>query len=79
MVVLSENAGSFEEIGGKGVLRVNPFDVDMQAHVLYAALMMDEDERRHRLATIQAHVREHDVRKWGELQLADLDRVRSRS
>ncbi len=73
----SENAGSFEEIGEKGALRVNPFDVDMQAQVLYAALMMDDDERRHRLATIQAHVREHDVREWGELQMADLDRVRS--
>ena len=77
MVVLSENAGSFEEIGHLGTLRVNPFDVDTQATVLYAALMMDEDERRHRLATIQAHVREHDVAAWGELQMADLDRVRS--
>jgi trehalose 6-phosphate synthase len=79
MVVLSENAGSFEELGAKGVLQVNPFDVDTQAHVLHAALTMDEEERRHRLATIRAHVREHDVREWGELQLADLDRIRSSS
>jgi trehalose 6-phosphate synthase len=78
VLILSENAGSVEEIGGLGVLRVNPFDVGMQADALYAALTMDEDERRQRHATIRAHVREHDVREWGELQLADLDRVRSR-
>jgi trehalose 6-phosphate synthase len=77
VLVLSENAGSFEELGGKGALSVNPFDVDMQAHALYAALTMDEDERRQRQAAIRAHVREHDVREWGELQMADLDRVRS--
>ncbi|MGH2971641.1 MAG: alpha,alpha-trehalose-phosphate synthase (UDP-forming) [Gaiellaceae bacterium] len=76
-VVLSENAGSFEELGTKGVLRVNPFDVAGQADVLYAALMMDEDEKRHRLEAIRAHLRAHDVAAWGDAQLADLDRIRS--
>ncbi|HEY2073282.1 MAG TPA: trehalose-6-phosphate synthase, partial [Gaiellaceae bacterium] len=78
-VVLSENAGSFEELGTKGVLRVNPFDVFDQAEVLYAALTMDADERRRRSDAIRAHVREHDVSAWADAQLADLDNVRSRS
>ena len=77
MLVLSENAGSFEEIG-KWSLRVNPFDVSDQADVLYAALTMDRAERHRRLEAIRAHVREHDVAAWGEAQLADLDGVRSR-
>lgn len=77
MVVLSENAGSFEELRDEGVLRVNPFDVSQQADALHAALTMDAYERRRRLEAIRAHVRAHDVAAWGEAQLADLDRVPS--
>ncbi len=78
IVVLSENAGSHEELG-RWVLTVNPFDAAGQADALYTALTMDVDERSRRLDAIRAHLREHDVREWGELQLADLDSVRSRS
>jgi trehalose 6-phosphate synthase len=77
VVVLSENAGSHEELAA-WALTVNPFDVSGQADALYAALTMDAGERRRRLEAIRAHVREHDVAAWGEAQLADLDRVRSR-
>ena len=34
-------------------------------------------ERRERLDAIRAHVREHDVARWIEAQLADLDRCRA--
>ena len=78
MVVLSENAGSFEELS-EWALSVNPFDVSGQADALHAALTMDSGQKQHRQAAIRSHVRKHDVREWGELQLADLDRVRSRS
>jgi trehalose 6-phosphate synthase len=77
VLVLSENAGSHEELGS-WALSVNPFDVSEQADALYAALTMDPGERRRRLEAIRAHVREHDVAAWGDAQLADLDRVRSR-
>ena len=78
MLVLSENAGSFAELS-EWALRVNPFDVSGQADALHAALTMDVGEKQRRHAAIDVHMREHDVREWGELQLADLDRVRSRS
>jgi trehalose 6-phosphate synthase len=76
VLVLSENAGSHEELGA-WALSVNPFDVSGQADALYDALTMDAGERRRRLDAIRAHVREHDVAAWGEAQLADLERVRS--
>lgn len=77
VLVLSENAGSHEQLG-RWALSVNPFDVSGQADALFAALTMDPEERRRRIEAIRAHVREHDVAAWGEAQLADLDRVRSR-
>ena len=73
VLVLSENAGSYEEIG-EWALRVNPFDVAGQAEALHRALTMPAAERRERLEAIRAHVREHDVAAWIEAQLADLDR-----
>jgi trehalose 6-phosphate synthase len=76
VLVLSENAGSHAELG-EWTLSVNPFDVSAQADALYEALTMDAAERRRRIEAIRAHVREHDVREWGELQMADLDGVRS--
>jgi trehalose 6-phosphate synthase len=72
VLVLSENAGSHEELG-RWALSVNPFDVSGQADALYAALTMDPGERRRRIDAIRAHVGEHDVAAWGDAQLADLD------
>jgi len=73
VLVLSENAGSYEELGGWAV-DVNPFDVAGQAEALHHALSMPAADRRARLEAIRAHVREHDVAAWVEGQLADLDR-----
>jgi trehalose 6-phosphate synthase len=74
VLVLSENAGSHEELG-EWALSVNPFDVDGQAQAIHAALTMSREERRARLEAIRAHVRAHDVADWLEAQLADLDRL----
>ena len=60
VLVLSENAGSHEELGA-WALSVNPFDVEGQADAIYAALTMPLEERRARLEAIGAHVRAHDV------------------
>jgi trehalose-6-phosphate synthase len=54
---------------------VNPFDVEGQAEALGAALALPAEERRRRLAAIRAHVREHDVNAWLDLQLTALDRI----
>ncbi|HXR12778.1 MAG TPA: trehalose-6-phosphate synthase [Gaiellaceae bacterium] len=77
VLILSENAGSHEELG-EWAVTVNPFDVSEQAEAIHAALTMDAGERRRRLDAIRAHVREHDLAEWGAAQLADLDGVRSR-
>jgi trehalose 6-phosphate synthase len=74
VLVLSENAGSHEELG-EWVLTINPFDVEGQADAIYAALTMPQEERRLRLEAIRSHVRGHDVADWLEGQLIDLDRL----
>ena len=74
VVVLSENAGAHAELG-EWALTVNPFDVEGQAEAIHEALSLDAEERGRRLEAIQAYVREHDVSRWIELQLAALDRV----
>jgi trehalose 6-phosphate synthase len=76
VVVLSENTGAHAELGDCS-LTVNPFDVEGQAAAIHEGLSLDAGERRRRLAEIRAHVREHDVNAWIELQLAALDRVAS--
>ncbi len=74
VVVLSENTGAHAELG-EWTLTVNPFDVDGQAEAIHKALSLGQDERRQRLEAIRAHVREHDVNAWLDLQLAALDRA----
>ncbi len=74
VLVLSENAGSHEELG-EWALTINPFDVEGQADAIYAGLTMPRDERRARLDAIRAQVRSHDVADWLEAQLVDLDRL----
>jgi trehalose 6-phosphate synthase len=72
VLVLSENAGSHEELGDWAVT-VNPFDVAGQAEALHQALTMPADERRERLRAIRAWVREHDLAAWTAVQLASLE------
>jgi trehalose 6-phosphate synthase len=74
VVLLSENTGAFAELGGWAI-PINPFDVEAQAAAIHAALTMDGRRRRERLDAMQAHVREHDVHAWLDLQLAALDAV----
>jgi trehalose 6-phosphate synthase len=71
VLVLSENAGAHEELGGWAVT-VNPFDVWGQSEALHEALAMDEGDRRRRIEGIRAHVRKHDVHAWLDGILADL-------
>jgi trehalose 6-phosphate synthase len=74
VLVLSENAGAFEELGPY-TIPVNPFDVAAQAEALHRALELPADERRQRAKAIRAEVRERDLSAWLEGLLADLDRV----
>jgi trehalose 6-phosphate synthase len=74
VIVLSKNAGAYEELAA-WVVAVDPFDVVGQAAALHTALSLPDGERRSRAEAIRAHVREHDLAEWLDLQLADLDRV----
>ncbi len=74
VLVLSRNAGAYEELA-PWVVAVDPFDIDGQAEALYTALSLPEADRRTRAEALRAHVREHDLVEWLDLQLADLDRV----
>jgi trehalose 6-phosphate synthase len=74
VVLLSENTGAFAELG-EWAIAINPFDVEAQAVAIHAALTMEERDRRTRLMAMQAHVREHDVHTWIDMQLAALDAV----
>jgi trehalose 6-phosphate synthase len=78
VLVLSENAGVFEEIGA-WALRVNPFDVAGQARALHEALSMAPEERRRRREAICRWVHEHDVERWIGVQLAAIDEVGERA
>jgi trehalose 6-phosphate synthase len=75
-VVLSTNAGAFEELAD-WVVPVDPLDVDATADALEDALGLPEDERCARQEAIRARVREHDLEAWDAAQLAYLDRASS--
>jgi trehalose 6-phosphate synthase len=77
VLILSENTGAHEELA-EWALTVNPFDVYGQAQAIHTALTMPREERRHRLESIRAHVRENDLAAWIAAQLADLDRASDR-
>ena len=71
VLVLSENAGSHEELGDYA-LTVNPFDIDETAEALYLGLMMDPVQKRARAERICETVRAADISRWITLQLQDL-------
>jgi trehalose 6-phosphate synthase len=73
VVVLSENAGAYAELG-EWAVGINPFDLAGQAQALYEALTMPAAERRRRAEAIEARVRAHDIESWTQGLLADLDR-----
>jgi trehalose 6-phosphate synthase len=71
VLVLSENAGSHEELGPYA-LTVNPFDIDETAAALYRGLTMDAEERASRAQGIREWVTAHDISRWIADQLQDL-------
>jgi trehalose 6-phosphate synthase len=76
VLILSENTGAHEELG-EWALTVNPVDIYGQAQAIHEAVSMAADERKRRADAIRSQVREHDIARWLEAQLADLDRQAS--
>jgi trehalose 6-phosphate synthase len=71
VLVLSENAGSHEELGDFA-LSVNPFDIDETAEALFLGLTMDTRQKVARADRIRETVRSADINRWIALQLQDL-------
>ena len=69
-LVLSHEAGAWEELGPAGALGVNPFDVSATAAALHAALSMPEDERRRRAVGLRTSVQGRTSADWWADQLA---------
>jgi trehalose 6-phosphate synthase len=72
VLVLSRNAGAFEEIG-PWTVAVDPLDVRAQAEALAQAIALPPDTRRRMLEAIRASVTTHDIDSWAERELAELD------
>jgi trehalose 6-phosphate synthase len=74
VVVLSENAGSIEELR-EWVLPIDPLDLEAQVAALEQALALSAVERARRSTAIAAHVRAHGLSEWAAAQLSDLERA----
>lgn len=72
VVILSENAGAHEELADWAV-SINPFDVAGQAEAIHTAITMPQAERAARIEAIRGWVGTHDIARWIETQLTDLD------
>ncbi len=72
VLVLSEYAGAYEELGAFAV-GVNPFNIEQQADAIYKALVMPAEERASRAAMLRRIVEENGVEKWVQTQFADIE------
>ncbi|HET7752381.1 MAG TPA: bifunctional alpha,alpha-trehalose-phosphate synthase (UDP-forming)/trehalose-phosphatase [Anaeromyxobacteraceae bacterium] len=72
VLVLSELAGAAAELSE--ALRVNPYDIERSAEVFYRALTMPADERRTRMEVLRERVMNHDVHRWANRFIAQLER-----
>jgi len=71
VIVLSENAGAYEELRG-AVLSVNPFDVEATAAALHAGLTMAREERHRINEHAREIVRANDIARWISNQVQDI-------
>ena len=71
VIVLSENAGAYEELRG-AVLSVNPFDVEATAAALHAGLTMAREERHRLNEHAREIVRTNDIARWISNQVQDI-------
>jgi len=58
---------------------VNPYDFDQCARALHAALSMSPEERRARMRSLRAVVRDFNVFRWAGRMVLDAAMVRRRS
>src|SRR5205823_3071757 len=72
---LSQNAGSFAELG-RFALRINPFDVGQTSDALSIALQMSDAERARRARGLRLALQRTSPERWVSQQLEDVDPAR---
>ena len=75
VLVLSEGAGSFSELGGEAVGISDPFDIREAAGALARAIEMDETEREERAAALRERATASRPGQWIQAQLDDLAEI----
>lgn len=75
VVILSEFAGVAAEL--EGAVLTNPYSPDDMDRALEEALSMTEAERVERMRRMHQRVRAHDVHRWSDAFLRDVERVGS--
>ncbi len=73
VLILSRFAGAARELGD--ALLVNPYDTEMVAEAVRAAVAMPGEERRLRMRRMRAQVREHNVYRWAGQLMSELART----
>jgi len=77
VLVLSQFAGASREL--TEALIVNPFDADAMADAFLAGLTMPLPERRDRMRTMRATVKDNNVYRWAGTMLLDAARLMRRA
>jgi trehalose 6-phosphate synthase len=70
VLVLSSEAGAYEELAGAGAVGINPFDISGTADALHRALRMPAEERARRASTLRTAVLARTSAQWWDDQLA---------
>jgi trehalose 6-phosphate synthase len=70
VLVLSREAGAWDELGRAGAITVNPFDVLGTAEALHHALTLEPDERREQAARVREVATARTPAQWLAKQLA---------
>jgi len=76
VLLLSQFTGAAHEL--HEALIVNPYHIEQTAEMLYRALTMPEDERKERMRSMRALVKDFNVYRWAGRLLIDAARVRQR-
>jgi len=75
VLVLTEGAGSFEELGEEAVAVTDALDIEETALALERAIDMSSDERKRRAESLREKVRSRTPKDWIDSQLDDLAEV----
>jgi trehalose 6-phosphate synthase len=73
-LILSRFTGASHEL--PDALIVNPYDTDELAQTIHTALAMPVDERRARMTSMRAVVKEHNVYRWAGNLIGELAEIR---